>query len=393
MGEQDDHRLGESQQPPQSAEARTRSELTRLLQLVCDLDGSDLHIKGGAAHAVRVDGQLHTLDNEPPISAEDLLALTVSIMPPTISAIFWDDHEVDFAFTANGIGRFRINAFYQHGSVALAIRRLPPSIPSMEELGLPDVVRRLAEERRGLILVTGPTGCGKTTTLAAMIDHINQTRACHIVTVEDPIEYLHRDGRARVDQREVGFDTATFTSAMRVVLRQDPDVILVGEMRDPETASTALMAAETGHLVLSTLHTTTASQSINRIVDFFPPHQHQQVRTSLAGALTGTIGQRLVPRAGGRGRVPALEVMLANGRIRQAIADPLMTSEIITLIAEGEYDGMQTFDQALGQLVVRGEIDLRQAMDAASNPHDLKVRLERTGVIPTGRRLAPTFAP
>jgi twitching motility protein PilT len=364
-----------------------------LLQVVCDLDGSDLHIKGGSAHAVRVDGQLHNLDDEPPISAEDLLALTASIMPPTISAIFWDNHEVDFAYTAIGIGRFRINAFYQHGSVALAIRRLPPSIPSMEELGLPDVVRRLAEEQRGLILVTGPTGCGKTTTLAAMINHINQTRACHIVTVEDPIEYLHSDGRARVDQREVGFDTATFTSAMRVVLRQDPDVILVGEMRDPETVSAALTAAETGHLVLSTLHTTTAPESINRIVDFFPPHQHQQVRTSLASALTGMIGQRLVPRAAGGGRVPALEVMVTNGRIKQAIADPLMTSEIITLIAEGEFDGMQTFDQALGQLVVRGEIDVRQAMNAASNPHDLKVMLERMGVIPTGRTFAPTFAP
>lgn len=387
------HTIGESRQPPQGAEARAWSSLTRLLQVVCDLDGSDLHIKGGSAHAVRVDGQLHNLDDEPPISAEDLLALTASIMPPTISAIFWDNHEVDFAYTAIGIGRFRINAFYQHGSVALAIRRLPPSIPSMEELGLPDVVRRLAEEQRGLILVTGPTGCGKTTTLAAMINHINQTRACHIVTVEDPIEYLHSDGRARVDQREVGFDTATFTSAMRVVLRQDPDVILVGEMRDPETVSAALTAAETGHLVLSTLHTTTAPESINRIVDFFPPHQHQQVRTSLASALTGMIGQRLVPRAAGGGRVPALEVMVTNGRIKQAIADPLMTSEIITLIAEGEFDGMQTFDQALGQLVVRGEIDVRQAMNAASNPHDLKVMLERMGVIPTGRTFAPTFAP
>ena len=321
------------------------------------------------------------------------MPFTASIMSPTIRAVFLEDHEVDFAYTATGIGRFRINAFYQHGSVALAIRRLPPTIPSMEELGLPDVVRRLAEEQRGLILVTGPTGCGKTTTLAAMINHINQTRACHIVTVEDPIEYLHRDGRARVDQREVGFDTATFTSAMRVVLRQDPDVILVGEMRDPETVSAALMAAETGHLVLSTLHTTTAPESINRIVDFFPPHQHQQVRTSLASALTGTIGQRLVRRATGTGRVLALEVMVANGRIKEAIANPLMTSEIITMIAEGEFDGMQTFDQALGQLVVRGEIHLHQAMNAASNPHDLKVMLERMGVIPTGRTFVPTFTP
>jgi twitching motility protein PilT len=383
----------ECQPAPQSAQDNAWSALSRLLQILCDLDGSDLHVKGGAAHAVRVDGQLHTLDNEPPISAEDLLALAAFIMPPTIRAAFSETHEADFAYTESGIGRFRVNAFYQHGSVALAIRRLPPRIPSMEELGLPDVVRRLAEEQRGLILVTGPTGCGKTTTLAAMINHINQIRACHIVTVEDPIEYLHGDGRARVDQREVGFDTATFTSAMRVVLRQDPDVILVGEMRDPETVSAALTAAETGHLVLSTLHTTTAPESINRIVDFFPPHQHQQVRTSLASALTGTIGQRLVPRAAGSGRVPALEVMVANGRIRQAIADPLVTSEIPQLIAEGEYDGMQTFDQSLGQLVSKGEIGVREAMIAASNPHDLKVMLERIGVIPTGGTFVPTFTP
>ena len=379
----------ERQPTPQGAQVPTWSGLTGLLQVLCDLEGSDLHIKAGAAHAVRVDGQLHTLDNQPPIGAEDLLALAVSIMPPTIRAAFPDAREADFACTAPGIGRFRVNTFYQHGSVALAIRRLPPRIPGFEELGLPDIVRRLAEEQRGLILVTGPTGCGKTTTLAAMVNHINLTRACHIITVEDPIEYLHCDARARVEQREVGLDTPTFTSAMRVVLRQDPDVILVGEMRDPETVSAALTAAETGHLVLSTLHTTTAPESINRIVDFFPPHQHQQVRTSLASAVAGAIGQRLVPRASGRGRVPALEVMVTNGRVRQAIADPQLTSALLQLIAEGEYDGMQTFDQALARLVSSGEVSVRDAMTAASNPHDLKIMLEHMGVIPTGRTLAP----
>jgi twitching motility protein PilT len=242
----------------------------------------------------------------------------------------------------------------------------------------------LADEQRGLIVVTGPTGSGKTTTLAAMINHINETRACHIVTVEDPIECLHSDKTARIDQREVGFDTETFTSAMRVVLRQDPDVILVGEMRDAETVFTALSAAETGHLVFSTLHTTTAPETINRIVDFFPPHQHHQIRLSLASALKGTIGQRLVPRADGNGRVPALEVMVVNGRIQQAIADPLLTADINQIIAEGEYYGMQTFDQALGQLVINGQLDFQQAMNAASNPHDLKVMLERLGAVPAG---------
>ena len=390
--EHGDHPLAD-RPVPHDGQGRTWSSLTRLLEVLCALEGSDLHIKGDAPHAVRIDGQLHNLDNEPPIGADDLLALATSIMAPSIRAVFAQTHEADFAYAADGLGRFRINAFFQHGSVALAIRRLPPSIPSIEELGLPHVVRRLAEEQRGLILVTGPTGCGKTTSLAAMINHINETRACHIVTVEDPVEYLHDDKRARIEQREVGFDTATFTSAMRVVLRQDPDVILVGEMRDPETVSAALTAAETGHLVLSTLHTTTAPESINRIIDFFPPHKHQQVRASLASALRGTIGQRLVPRAAGRGRVPAVEVMVANGRIQQAILDPRLTSGLLQLIAEGEYDGMQTFDQALARLVSQGEIGLREAMIAASNPHDLKVLLERIGVIPTGRPLAPTFAP
>jgi twitching motility protein PilT len=387
----DDSTPGESHGPPPGSEPRASGELDRLLQILCDLDGSDLHIKGGSAHSVRVHGHLHTLDDEPPISDGDTLALTEAIMPPNIRSIFWDKHEADFAYSVNGVGRFRINAFYQRGSVAMAIRRVRTSTSSIEELGLPDVVRRLAEEQRGLVVVTGPTGSGKTTTLAAMINHINQTRACHIVTVEDPIECLHSDKVARIDQREVGFDTETFSSAMRVVLRQDPDVILVGEMRDSETVFTALSAAETGHLVFSTLHTTTAPETINRIVDFFPPHQHHQIRLSLASALKGTIGQRLVPRADGNGRVPALEVMVVNGRIQQAIADPLLTSEINQIIADGEYYGMQTFDQSLGQLVVNGELEFNQALNAATNPHDLKVMLGRLGVAPTGQTFVNAF--
>ncbi|MGH9017545.1 MAG: type IV pilus twitching motility protein PilT [Acidimicrobiales bacterium] len=361
-----------------------QGDLDRLLQILCQLDGSDLHIKGGSPHSVRVDGHLRALAGEPPFSPEITLAMTEAIMPPNIRAIFREKKEADFAYSVNGVGRFRINAFNQRGSVALAIRRVRTSSATIEELGLPDVVQRLAEEQRGLVVVTGPTGSGKTTTLASMINHINMTRACHIVTVEDPIECLHSDIVARIDQREVGFDTETFTSAMRVVLRQDPDVILVGEMRDAETVFTALSAAETGHLVFSTLHTTTAPETINRIVDFFPPHQHHQIRLSLAGALKGTIGQRLVPRADGVGRVPALEVMVVNGRIQQAIADPLLTGDISQIIAEGEYYGMQTFDQSLGQLVASGELDLQAALNAASNPHDLKVMLERMGAISAG---------
>ena len=392
MDEQDQERLGAKGQDHPVGENPNSGELDRLLQILCDLDGSDLHIKGESPHSVRVDGRLFTLDDQPPISAEDALALAEAIMAPNIRAIFWDKHEADFAYSVNGVGRFRVNAFYQRGSVALAIRRVRTSTASIEELGLPDVVRRLADEQRGLIVVTGPTGSGKTTTLAAMINHINQTRACHIVTVEDPIECLHSDKTARIDQREVGFDTDSFSSAMRVVLRQDPDVILVGEMRDSETVFTALTAAETGHLVFSTLHTTTAPETVNRIVDFFPPHQHNQIRLSLAAALKGTIGQRLVPRADGNGRVPALEVMVVNGRIQQAIADPLLTGEINQIIADGEYYGMQTFDQALVQLLANSEIDLREAMNAASNPHDLKVMLGRQGVVPPDQTFVPAFS-
>jgi twitching motility protein PilT len=277
-----------------------------------------------------------------------------------------------------------VNAYRQRGSVALAMRLVHTNPATVADLGLPDVVRRMAESTRGLILLTGPTGSGKTTTLAAMVNHINHTRACHIITIEDPIEYLHRDDLAAIEQREVGFDTDSFTSAMRVVLRQDPDVILVGEMRDTETVYTALTAAETGHLVLSTLHTRTATETVNRIVDFFRADEQQQVRVSLGSGLVGTICQRLIPRTDGAGRVPAAEVMVVNGRIQQAILDPLKTSEIDRIIAEGEYYGMQSFDQSVAGLMRDGVINLQDAMDAATNPHDLKIMLEKMGVLATG---------
>ena len=353
--------------------------------MLSDLDGSDLHIKAGSPPRMRLAGSLRTMDDEPRFTPEETLAIAESMMPPPILEIFRDKREVDFAYGLQGTGRFRVNAYFQRGSVAMAMRRVRASAATVDELGLPEVVTRLAEEMRGLVLVTGPTGSGKTTTLAAMIDHINHTRSCHVVTIEDPVEYLHTDDLADIDQREVGFDTDTFSSAMRVVLRQDPDVILVGEMRDQETVAAALTAAETGHLVFSTIHTINATETINRIVDFFPPHQQTQTRVGLAGSLKGIICQRLIPTADGKGRVPAIEMLVVNGRIQQAIIDPLMTGDIEGIVADGEYYGMQTFDQSLVSLLTTGTIDLDEAMGTATNPHDLKVMLERKGIMQTGQ--------
>ncbi len=361
-----------------------KDDLDRLLHDLAEVDGSDLLIKVGSPPLRRLDGVLERLE-EPDLKPEDTVAVAEAIMPGQLKDVFETKREADFAYAIPGLGRFRVNAFYQRGSVALALRLVHTNAATVDQLGLPDVVRRLAEERRGLILCTGPTGSGKTTTLAAMVNHINHTHSCHIITIEDPIEYLHRDDQAAIEQREVGFDTDSFTTAMRVVLRQDPDVILVGEMRDPETVYTALTAAETGHLVLSTLHTRTATETVNRIVDFFPHSQQAQIRVSLASALIGTICQRLIPRADESGRVPAAEIMVVNGRIEQAILDPLRTSEIDEIIADGEYYGMQTFDQSVAYLMQTGQIELKEAMKAASNPHDLKIMLERLGVLTTGR--------
>jgi twitching motility protein PilT len=312
------------------------------------------------------------------------------IMRPDIREHFAHSSDADFAYGMQGVGRFRVNAFRQRGSVAMIFRLVRSSTATFDQLGLPEVVGRLALEHRGLVLVTGPTGSGKTTTLAAMIDHINRTRECHIITIEDPIEVLHNDRMASINQREIGVDAASFASSMRAAMRQDPDVILVGEMRDEETVAAALSAAETGHLVLSTLHTIDATETIHRIVDFFPPHQQQQIRMALAGSLKGTICQRLVPRADGEGRVPALEVMVNNGRIQQCIADPELTGEIHEIVADGEYYGMQTFDQALVKLIELGHIDLRGAMATASRPHDLKVMLQQRGLVSAGRPVAVT---
>ncbi len=289
--------------------------------------------------------------------------------------------EADFAHTVEGLGRFRVNAFRQRGHVGLVLRRVTIGAIPLEDLGLPEALGPLALQPRGLVLVTGPTGSGKTTTLAGMIDHINKNRAVHVVTIEDPIEVIHTDQLALIDQREVRVDTADFGIAMRAAMRQDPDVILVGEMRDTETVRAALSAAETGHMVFSTLHTADAAETVARVLDFFPLSEQKQIRIGLSGSLKGVISQRLVKRADDQGRCVALEIAVVTGRIADAIVDPQKTSLITQMIAEGSFYGMQTFDQHLTALFRDGVITLEAAMAASSNPHDLEVELRRQGLI------------
>jgi twitching motility protein PilT len=287
--------------------------------------------------------------------------------------------EADFSYSVPGVSRFRVNAFRQRGSTALALRAIPFQIRTVEDLGLPPVIRDLAAEQRGIILLTGTTGSGKSTTLAAMVDHINSTKSKNIITLEDPIEYLHRDKKSIISQREVGQDTESFGRAMRRILRQDPDVILIGEMRDEETVRTALSAAETGHLVLSTLHTLDATETVNRIIDFFPPHLQQQARVMLASTLRGVVGQRLVRSVDEQSRVAVCEILVATGRVQDLILNPQETGRLTEVIAEGEYYGMQTFDQALLRHVQAGRIDADVAFDVASSPHDFKLMLDAQG--------------
>ena len=306
-------------------------------------------------------------------------------------AEFEAEGEADFAYSIRQLSRFRVSAFRQRGSISIVCRAIPYQVRTIEDLGLPPVIRALAEERRGIVLLTGTTGSGKSTTLAAMIDHINGSRPEHIITLEDPIEYLHADKRSIINQREVGSDTKGFAPAMRRVLRQDPDVILIGEMRDEETVRTALSAAETGHLVLSTLHTLDATETINRIIDFFPPHLQQQARVMLASTLRGAVSQRLVPTVDGNGRVAASEVMVVTGRVEDLILSPEETGKISQVIAEGEYYGMQTFDQSLLGHVEAGRVSEAVAMDFASSPHDFKLMLG--GVRTRAKRHVPGRGP
>jgi twitching motility protein PilT len=354
-------------------------EITTALRTLVEREGSDLHVKVDSPPVARMHGELIPLEGFGKLTAEDTELAFHGIAGPRSLSEFESDGEADFSYALPGVSRFRVNVFRQRGAISIVCRAIPFQIRSIADLGLPDVVRELAEEQRGIVLVTGTTGSGKSTTLAAMLDHVNETRSSHIITLEDPIEYLHADKRSIVNQREVGSDTLGFGKAMRRVLRQDPDVILIGEMRDEETVRTALSAAETGHLVLSTVHTLDATETVNRIIDFFPPHQQQQARVMLAGTLRGAIAQRLVPDVTGEGRVPASEVMVVTGRIQDLILNPEETGKITEVIAEGDYYGMRTFDQALMSYVAEGRITEQVAMEHASNPHDLKLMLAAGG--------------
>jgi twitching motility protein PilT len=369
-------------------------EFNSWLEELVSSNGSDLHVKVGSPPMVRLTHGLVRLERDP-LSPIETQAIADGVIPEDRKALFKERGEVDFAYSVANVGRFRANVFRQRGSVSMVLRKLRFGGPSFEEIGLPDVVRTLADEHRGLILVTGPTGSGKTTTLAAMIGYLNATKPVHIVTVEDPIEVLHKDEVASINQREVGQDTNDFLSALRAALRQDPDVILIGEMRDTETVRAALQAAETGHLVMSTLHTQDASETVNRVIDFFPPHQQKQIRLSLAGTLRGIICQRLVPSVDG-GRIPALEILVNTGRVAERIADQEKTSEIEEVVAEGGYYGMMTFDQALLHLIQEGRVSVEDAMQAVSSVHDFELALQQAGIpLPAtdGRRMEPEPEP
>jgi twitching motility protein PilT len=357
------------------------AEIDVLLKMVIDRGCSDLHLKAGGPPATRKDGRLTIEHGLPVLTAQDTARLVSEIVDARRRQQFEAGGDVDFAYSLDGIGRFRVNAFRQMGTVAVAIRHVSACCDDFASLGLPPVIEKLANEPRGLVLVTGTAGSGKTTTLAAMIDYINKTRDGHIVTIEDPIEVMHADARCIVNQREIGEDVGTYGDALRHVVRQDPDVILIGEMRDHETVSAALSAAEIGNLVLSTLHTIDATETIHRIIDFFPTHQHQQVRLMLASTLRGIISLRLLPAVGG-GLVPAAEALVMTGTIREYIIDPEQTHRIRDAMGEGDYYGMRTFDQALLALYREGRITLADAMSTAANSHDFSIKVRALGMVP-----------
>jgi len=349
-------------------------DLDHALRYLIAAEGSDLHLKVPSYPLIRLHGHLEPIPDTERLYPEDTeRALAEMLNDNDKVDEFASENEVDFSYAVEGLGRFRVNAFRQRGSVSIVMRAIPVVIKSVDELGLPEIVTQLALEERGIILLTGTTGSGKSTTLAAMLDHMNRSMHKHIVTIEDPIEFLHRDRNSIINQREVGADTASFKRALRRVLRQDPDTILIGEMRDEETVHTALSAAETGHLVLSTLHTVDASETINRIIDFFPPHQQQQARAMIAGTLKGIVSQRLVPTADGAGRVACCEILVMTGRVHDMILDPKLTGQLPEVISEGAYYGMQTFDQHLLQHLHSGRVTMDDAMRVASKPHDFKL--------------------
>jgi len=351
--------------------------LDDLLTVAVRANASDLHIKVGSYPMMRVHGSLYPASEEKRLGLDDTETMAATILSPTQQQKFREHQEVDLAYSVPGLGRFRCNVFRQRSTVGIVLRVIPTRISSIDELNLPPVLKRISDEERGLVLVTGTTGSGKSTTLAAMIDHINATRSTHIMTIEDPIEYLHRDNRSIVNQREVAVDTSSFARALRSALRQDPDVILVGEMRDFETVETGLLAAETGHLVMSTLHTLDATETINRIIAVFPPHQQRQVRLQLASVLRAAISQRLIPRADGTGRVPAVEVLIATPFIRDCVVDKEKTHLIQGAIATGTSQyGMQSFDQSIFGLYQANLITLDEALRWASNVDEFKLRVQ-----------------
>ena len=351
-------------------------KLNDILRPAVTGEASDIHLKAGLPPLFRIDGALVPLKSKR-LTGEQLERMLAAIMTPAQKAHFDKFHEVDLAYSIAGVGRFRVNAFKQRGTIGIVFRVIPFGVRTLGQLELPKVLERVALEPRGLILVTGTTGSGKSTTLAAMIDYINTHKTCHIMTIEDPIEFLIRDKRSIINQREIGVDTTGFARALRAALRQDPDVILVGEMRDYETIETAMTAAETGHLVMSTLHTIDAAETVTRIVSAFPPHQQVQVRLQLASIVSGIVSQRLVPRADGKGRVPAVEIMVSTARIRECIADPERNKEIPEAIAKGFTTyGMQTFDQSLMSLLKRGLVKYEDCLRYVSNPDDFALRFK-----------------
>ena len=358
------------------------TKLDDILRGALRVGASDVHLKAGSPPALRVDGRIVFVKGAPALSQSEIKAMAFSIMNDWQRKRFEDNTEVDMAYSIPGLTRWRVNIYIQRGLIAMALRAIPHEILGFKELNLAPIMEKISQEERGLILVTGTTSSGKSTTLAAMIDYMNTNRSAHIITIEDPLEFVHRDKKSFISQREVGIDTQSFANSIRAAMRQDPDIILVGEMRDLETIETALLAAETGHLVLSTLHTLDAQETINRILTIFPANQHNQVRYQLAQVLKAVISQRLVPRADGRGRVPAQEILIVTSRIRELISNPAKTMEIRTAIEEGHlHYGMQTFDQCLFSLYNRGLITYDEALRQATNPGDLDLRLRgvRTG--------------
>lgn len=343
-----------------------------LLQDMIAKNASDLHLRADRPAVLRVDGEL--IPQGQTFSADETYAIAIGLMNDEQKAIFKQRHEVDLAATFEGAGRFRINAFKQRGVINMAFRVIPTKVPTIAELKLPPVISQIAANKRGLVLVTGTTGCGKSNTLAAMINHINAERSENIITIEDPIEFIHTDKKSIISQRELGFDTVTYLDALRTVVRQDPDVILLGELRDQETMATAITAAQTGHLVLSTIHTVNAAQSINRIIDLFPPHQQDQIRLLLADTLKAVVSQRLLPHSSGKGRVPAIEVLVVTPLIKKLIEENNL-AEMVNQMKLGQYYGMQTFNQALLKLIQTNEIKLEDALTAATNPEELMLAI------------------